>query len=60
MPITFERDDAGYLEPVLKEVESDESVVIRYVVLGVDGGTTCGRRRAERAMTDRRCGIRVI
>jgi hypothetical protein len=34
----------GVLEPIQKEVESDESVVIRYVVLTIEKGTICGQQ----------------
>jgi hypothetical protein len=45
------------LEPIRKEVESDESIVIRYVVLTIDKGTTCGRQNTGDLRLVRVCAI---
>jgi hypothetical protein len=44
-------------EPILKVVESGESVVIRYVVPVIEGGTTCGRQNTAGWRSAGACGI---
>jgi hypothetical protein len=44
------------LEPIQKEVESVESVVIRYVVPLTEGGTRCGRQNIAECWRARGCG----
>jgi hypothetical protein len=45
------------LKPIQKVVESVESVVIRYVVPVIEGGTICGRRNIAGWRLARGCGI---
>jgi hypothetical protein len=50
-------DSVAVLEPIQKDVESDESVVILYVVPAVDGGTRCGQQNTVGWRLARVCGI---
>ena len=45
------------LEPILKVVESGESVVIRYMVPAIGGGTICGQQSTGGWRRARVCAI---
>ena len=55
--VRFSPMGSRILEPIEKDVESQESVVIRYAVRALEGGTTCGQQNIAGWRHARVCGI---